>query len=251
MLLGVQSGFMVGYLARYLHAQHDLPLPVDPDPGIVFVVPNLDHFEAEWSLPRDELRLYVALHEVVHAAMQSQPWVQQRLLSLALAYAATLRIDHAALEAQLSEFDPAHPEQIEEMLGDPGELLSAFDSPERHVALDRLQQFTIVMAGYADAVLAHVGQPLLPSFDRIGEARQRHRIERGDAQRFIERLFGMEMEREHYERGSAFCAGVVERAGFESLNRLWDDESMLPTPSEIDAPGLWLARLDIMGDAGT
>lgn len=250
MLLGVQSGFMVGYLARYLHAQHDLPLPVSPDPGMLFVVPNLDEFESEWSLPRDELRFYVALHEVVHAALHSVPWVQQRLLDLALAYASTLRIDQSALEAQLADFDPAHPEQLEDVLGDPGELLAAFDSPERRAALERLQLFTMVLEGYADEILARVGQPLITSFDRIAEARQRHRIERGDAQRFVERLFGMEMDREHYERGAAFCAGVVERAGAEALNQLWESEAMLPTPSEFDAPGLWLARIEMMGNAG-
>jgi len=27
------------------------------------------------------------------------------------------------------------------------------------------------------------------------------------------------------------------------LNRLWSDELDLPTPAEVDAPGLWLARI--------
>jgi len=38
---------------------------------------------------------------------------------------------------------------------------------------------------------------------------------------------------------------VVERAGIEGLNRLWEEQSMLPTASELDAPGLWLARIDL------
>ena len=40
-------------------------------------------------------------------------------------------------------------------------------------------------------------------------------------------------------------AGVVERAGEESLARLWEPVRNLPTPAEVDAPGLWLERIDL------
>ena len=49
-------------------------------PSLCFVVANIDTFESEWSLPRDDLRFYVALHETVHAAARSVPWVRERLV---------------------------------------------------------------------------------------------------------------------------------------------------------------------------
>jgi len=58
-------------------------------------------------------------------------------------------------------------------------------------------------------------------------------------------LLGLELTRAAYERGSRFVEGVVERAGAEGLDPLWRDLRNLPTPAEVDAPGLWLARLDI------
>jgi uncharacterized protein (DUF2342 family) len=70
-------------------------------------------------------------------------------------------------------------------------------------------------------------------------------VERGEAGRFIEGLLGLQLERSDYERGQAFCRGVIERAGLDGLNRLWERESMLPTVSELDAPGLWLARIEL------
>jgi uncharacterized protein (DUF2342 family) len=48
-----------------------------------------------------------------------------------------------------------------------------------------------------------------------------------------------------YERGSAFIEGAVDRVGPEALDRLWLSDRELPTPAEVDAPGLWLARIDI------
>jgi len=31
----------------------------------------------------------------------------------------------------------------------------------------------------------------------------------------------------------------------DQLNRIWSDESMVPTEAELAAPGLWLARIDL------
>ena len=110
---------------------------------------------------------------------------------------------------------------------------------------EELQRLTSVIEGYADHVPEPIGRRLIPTFDQIHEAMQRHRVERGEAERFIEGLLGLKLERAHYERGQAFCRGVVERAGVDGLNRLWESEAMLPTPTELDAPGLWLARIDL------
>ena len=38
--------------------------------------------------------------------------------------------------------------------------------------------------------------------------------------------------------------GVIERAGDDGLGRLWSSVEHLPTPNEVDAPGLWLARIE-------
>ena len=61
----------------------------------------------------------------------------------------------------------------------------------------------------------------------------------------VERILGLELNAEQYDRGTAFADGVLERAGTDGLNRLFTDPEALPTPSEVDAPGLWLARIDL------
>jgi putative hydrolase len=120
-------------------------------------------------------------------------------------------------------------------------------SPAQVAPREELQRLTAVIDGYADVVLARVGQRLIPTFDRIHEAKKRHRVERGEAERFIETLLGLKLERAHYERGQAFVEGVVQRAGIDGLNKLFDGEAMLPTANELDAPGLWLARIGVDG----
>ena len=53
------------------------------------------------------------------------------------------------------------------------------------------------------------------------------------------------MTRAQQLRGKAFIQGVVERAGESVLAQLVTSPDHLPTPNEVDAPGLWLARLEI------
>ena len=38
---------------------------------------------------------------------------------------------------------------------------------------------------------------------------------------------------------------MIERAGADGLEPLWASERNLPTPNEVDAPGLWLARIEL------
>ena len=245
MLLGVQAGSMVGYLAQHALGRYDIPLPTSDAPTLCFVAENLDTFEDAWSLPRADLRFYVALHEVVHAAQRSVPWVRERLVELATEYVSSYQLDADVLEARFGDLDPMNPESLQALAERPEELLGAMQSDRQREVLGRLRVFTSVLEGYADDVLGRIGRRLIPSYDQIHEAIQRHRIERGEAERFIEGLLGLKLERDDYERGATFCRGVVERAGTEGLNRLWSGPQMMPTPAEFEAPGLWLARIDL------
>ncbi len=254
-LLGVQAGSMIGYLSQHALGRYDLPLPTGPaptasspggdEPSLTFVVPNIDAFEAAWSLPREDLRFYVALHEVVHAAVRSVPWVRSRLVRLSIEYVSSYEIDPGVFESEFGDVDPSDPESLQRMAADPQRILGAMQSPNQQSPREELQRLTSVIDGYADYVLETIGRRLISTFEQIHEAMKRHRVERGEAERFIEGLLGLKLERAHYERGEEFCRGVVERAGVDGLNRIWEREAMLPTPAELEAPGLWLARIDL------
>jgi len=90
-----------------------------------------------------------------------------------------------------------------------------------------------------------VGETLISSYGMLTEALRRRRVEAGEGDRFVEHLLGLHVGQPQYDRGESFVRGVVERAGPDALSRLWVSERELPTPNEIDAPGLWLARIDL------
>lgn len=246
-LLGLQAGSMIGYLALHALGRYDLPLPAADPPSLCFVAHHIDDFEEAWSLPRADLRFTLATHEVVHAAMRSVPWVSERLVRLASEYVRAYHLDLGAIEDRFGMLDPSDPQSFEALTTHPREILGAMQSPAQIAVQERLRGFATVMEGYADTVISQVTERLVPTGAQIHEAFTRHRIERGEAGHFVDALLGIDLGRDDYERGRRFCDGVIERAGLEGLSRLWADESMVPTASELEAPGLWLARIDLPG----
>jgi putative hydrolase len=249
MLLGVWAGSMIGGLSHRALGQFDLPLPLDGAPTLLFVARNVDAFAEEWSLPNDELRYALALREVVHGAQRAVPWVRERLLRHACAYVGAYEIQPDAMESQLSGFDPSDPSSMEAIasFSNPDLLLSAMRSERQEPLLAELQRFVSVLEGYTDVVVESIGERMVSSHGRLDEALRRHRLERGDATGFVDRLLGLELDRGHYDAGVAFSRGVMERSdgSLDQLNRMWSDESMFPTQAEFVAPGLWLARIDL------
>ena len=173
------------------------------------------------------------------------PWVRERMLDLATQYVGGYVIDPTILQARLGTIDPSDPASMQALTELPEELLGAMRSPDQDRVLEQVRVLHATVEGYADDVLERVGARLIPSFDRIHEAMARHRLERGEAERFVEGLLGLATGREDYERGAAFAKGVVERSGPEGLNRLWERAELTPTPNELEAPGLWLARIEL------
>ena len=247
LLLGVQCGFVVGQLAQSLLSEHDLLLPIADPPRPALVVPNLDAFRESWSIPADDLCFYLAIGEAVRSRIVSRPWIRERLVRLATEYVSSFKIDPSALEAQLGSIDLSDPSSFEGPMLDPDALLGAMQSPEQLAVLERLQLTTAVLETYADSVAERIGEPMIKTLSTIREAMRRHRVERSEADRFIQRLLGLDPSRRLHDQAAAFCRGVPERAGADALDRLLESESMLPTPAELEAPGLWLARIELFG----
>jgi putative hydrolase len=252
MMVAMTAGSMVGHMARRAFGQYDLPIPRRSSDELLIVVPNLDEFGTEWSLPADDLRLWICLHEIAHHTVLGVPHVRARLEGLLSEYATKFRTDPRALEEQLGGIDitggPESLASLQQALGQPGALLGAIQSDEQRALLPRLEALVAVEAGVVDHVMDEIGGRLIASYGMLTEALRRRRVETAEADRFVERLLGLELTQRVYDRGSAFVEGVVARAGPDGLARLWESERMLPSPPEVDAPGLWLARIDLPDD---
>ncbi len=249
MLVGVTAGSMLGHLARRSFGQYDLPIPRDGDEFLV-VVPNLDEFAGEWSVPPDDLYLWICLHEATHHAVLRVPHVRAAMASMLGEYAGGFAPDVDALGRLFGELDldvtaEGGLEAMQSRFNDPEVLLGAMVSRQQEALRPRLDALVAAVAGYVDHTMDRMGPGLISSYRMLTEALRRRRVTADPSDRFVERMVGLELTQATYDRGHAFVTGIEERAGAEGLGRLWSDPRHLPTPAEIDAPGLWLARIDL------
>ena len=241
LLMGAQVGQVLGFLAQRVLGQFDVALPRSGPGVVMFVVANVRRFETDWSLEATDFRTFVAIHEVTHRFEFAQPWARERFGALLDDFLSTLRIDLEGMQARLSSLDTSDPEALQQAFESDEGLFGAELDDEQRLKLARIQAFMSAAEGYGDHVMHALGAQLLPSYGRIEEAMRRYREgEAGDP--VFERLLGVEMKREQYEAGRAFCDTVVELTDESTLARMWESAEAMPSLPEVAEPRLWLAR---------
>ncbi len=247
MLVSTSAGSMLGHLGQRALGQYDLPIPRSDE---VLVVPStIDAAAAEWDLPVDELRLWVLIHELTTHAVLSIPHVKDRLESLLLDFASAFRPNHDLINERFGSLtDLSQLQEVSETLNDPDTVLSLLRSPAHDLLVPQLDALVAAILGYVDHMVNEISSQLVVNRTQIRDRFRGRWIDVAPADRFMDRLLGLEIDANTLERGDRFIAGIVERAGQDGLGRLWGDELDLPTASEVDAPGLWLARIGLDGD---
>lgn len=246
-VVSAEIGLLLGYLARRVLGQYDMALlgrePVSTG-KLYYVEPNIRNVERLLSLPKDEFRMWLALHETTHAfEFEAHPWVRQHFNGLLAQYMEFLKQDADQLKRGLTGLK-VYAERLRNRRGGEESWIEALMTPEQRALFQQMQALMCVIEGFSNHVMNAVGRGLLPSYDRIAkrfEARQR---QRGLGEQLFARLTGLDMKLEQYRLGEAFIDQVVRERGQAALDRLWSGPDALPTMAEIRDPSRWLARLD-------
>jgi putative hydrolase len=245
-MLGMAVGSMVGKLAQRAFGLNDLPIPRDQR-EIVLIGGNIDEFAGAWEIPIDEMRLWVLAHELCGHVLFSVPHIREPLADLVRRHVGAFRPDPEAVadklaHVELSDDDPF--QALQQAFGDPEVLLGAVRSPDQLALEPALDAAVATVVGYTDWVVDAVAVRVIGGDAlRIAEAVRRRRVEISPDDLFVERLLGIRLGAEQVSRGKAFVQGVVDRGGESALAPLLEIPGSMPTPSEVDAPGLWLARI--------
>jgi coenzyme F420 biosynthesis associated uncharacterized protein len=242
LLLGAQMGAVTGMLSQRVLGQYDIAL-LDPSraPRLLLLAPNIAQAARNLSLDREEFTAWVAIHEVTHAVQfGGAPWLRGHLAGLLRELIDGMQVG-IGLSRLLRIPDTADLRAVAQRLRG-GELLRLGLGEDRWVLVDRMQATMSLIEGHAEHVMDAVGAEELPSLERMRSAMNRRRRDRGWPWRILERLLGLEMKMRQYEVGRSFCDAVVSQAGPGALTVAWSSAEMLPSTSELESPGLWLAR---------
>ena len=247
-MMGMSIGSMIGELSLRAFGQYDLPIPREPRNQLLLVASNIEQFANDWSIATDDMRLWVLVHELTSHAVLGVDHVRTTINEQIGKYIAGFRPNPNALMERLTAMDLGTSDpmaMMQKMLTDPTIILGAVRSPEQQRQAPVLDAMIASIIGYIDHSVDAISAQLLGGGDQIAEAVRRRRVESAPHDAFVEQLLGLRLSRTQVEQGHAFATGVIERAGHDGLAQLFSQVGNLPTPNELDAPGLWLARIEL------
>ena len=250
-MMGMAVGSMVGRMATQAFGQHDLPIPRQ-DSSLTVLPSNIDRFAQEWSISADEMRMWVLAQELTGHALFSIASLREDFASLVRSHVGAFRPDPEAIAEKLSSLDSDEGDPMQAMqqvLSDPAVLLGAVQSAEQRALQPSLDAAAAAVIGYVDYMVDGVSVRVIGGDAlRIAEAVRRRRVDHQADDLYTERLLGLRLTHHQVQRGKNFIAGVVDRVGEAKLSALLARPKALPTAAEIDAPGLWVARLELVDE---
>ena len=244
LLLGAQVGALTGVLSQRVLGQYDLALlDASVPPRLLLLAPNLAQAARNLGVDRDELVLWVTIHEITHAVQfGGAPWLRDHLGGLVKELIDGLDGSGSTggRRGKLPELS-----DLRELLerARRGEVLRLTLGDRRWQLVERMQATMTLIEGHAEHTMDAVGAEVLPSLPRLRAAMGRRRRDRGLAWKVLERLLGLEMKLRQYEQGRRFCDAVVEAGGPQALARAWTGPEALPSTEELQAPAIWMARV--------
>jgi coenzyme F420 biosynthesis associated uncharacterized protein len=238
-LIGVQVGFLVGYLSRRVLGQYDLCLPRPGDETLYFVFPNIVQVERELEFDPQQFRMWLALHEVTHhLEFQGPRWTRPHFIGLIESFVDASEVDPQQLVEKLQGF--GDPERWNYIASHPEELLPLMMTDAQRKVAEEIQSFMSVLEGFAEWAMDAAGKDLLPEFEKMREGINRRRVERSSIEKMLEGLLGIDLKMQQYRAGEKFVSAVARA---DKLDLLWVGAENLPSSAEIENPASWLSRV--------
>jgi putative hydrolase len=248
LLAGLQVGTIVGQLARSVLGQYELAMPPG-DPARVLLVPeNVAAFEQASGLPSDQLRLWLACHEVAGQRLfAGVGWLRDHLHGVVAEIARETDPDTSGLMDRLQSLDMGGgPGALQELL-EGGEGLLGPPSAALQAAVAKLEVLLALSAGYAVVIAERALDGRLPALQAIQAAVRRRLADPQAPHGLFAQLLRADPERAAVARGERFCREVLAATDIEGLDRVWAHPDFLPGAAELDVPGRWLERVGLVG----
>jgi coenzyme F420 biosynthesis associated uncharacterized protein len=239
--LGVQIGGLLGYLSHKVLGQYDLFAPPDDEGVLYFVGPNVVGVERKYGFPERDFRLWLSLHEVAHRVQfAGVPWLRGHLSGLVDSYLGSVELDPKRLLQSLKR-------AVAEVRGGDAEWrgfgwLFLMMTPEQRETFRRMQAVMSLLEGHGNFVMDAVARSRIPSVTTF-KRKLHERRNRGGMEKAFQKAIGFDTKVRQYDMGERFVADVVDRVGMGGFNRVWQNESNLPTLEEIGRPDAWVARV--------
>ena len=252
-ITGSQLGAVLAFLASKVLGQYD-PFAAlaegstaPPAGRLLLVAPNIVAVERELNVTPEDFRLWVCLHEQTHRVQfAAAPWLRHHMLeqidqlSVHLLGNVDSLMDRATAAARSLKDRTASGNTPGR-----GAILDLLQDPEEKAAISHLTAVMSLLEGHANVVMDAVDASIIPSVKTIRQRFNHRGKDRGVIEKFIRSLLGLDAKMRQYSDGARFVRAVVDAAGMEGFNRVWESADHLPTEPEIHDAKLWLERMGL------
>ena len=260
-LTGAELGAVLAFLASKVLGQYD-PFaalasdnPAKTAGRLLLVAPNIISTERELNVDPTDFRLWVCLHEQTHRVQfAAAPWLRDHMLEQIGALSNGLMDKAQGLPERISQLakqlSAAAGTDKQETASDgvparQADVLSLLQDPEDKARLSHITAVMSLLEGHANVVMDAVDASIIPSVKTIRRRFNDRGANRRWLDRFFRRIMGLDAKMRQYADGSKFVRAVVDTAGMEGFNRVWESAGNLPTEVEIHNPELWIQRMGL------
>lgn len=239
---GAQLGGVLAYLSSKVLGQFEAFSADGADPGrLLLVAPNIVAAERGLDVVPHDFRLWVCLHEETHRVQfGAVPWLAEHLVSRIHDYLTLADVDTGEVMRRLASALGAVAGAVR---GGGVSLLDAVQTPAQRELFDELTAVMSLLEGHADYVMDAVGPEVVPTVVTIRERFDARRRSPGAIDGIARRLLGLDAKLAQYADGARFVRAVVDRAGRDGFNAVWQQPANLPTRAEIADPSAWCDRV--------
>jgi len=240
-LFAMQLGQVVGQLSTEVVSGGDVGIPLLDEQQAALVPQNVAAFGEGLDIEADQIQLYLAVRELVHARLfRHARWLRLHLITSIREFAQGITIDTSRLEELAVDFDPSKPEELRDAMAS-GALIPP-KTDDQLAALARLETTLALIEGWVDVVTAQA-TARLPKSVAIAETVRRRRASGGPAESAFATLVGLELRPRRLREAAAMWQAVTDAVGAEKRDGLWSHPDIVPTSADIDDPIALVARI--------
>ncbi|MCA4135204.1 zinc-dependent metalloprotease [Arthrobacter sp. M4] len=252
-ITGSQLGAVLAFLSSKVLGQYDPfaalapEAKVPPAGRLLLVAPNIITVERELNVDPDDFRLWVCLHEQTHRVQfAAAPWLRHHMLAEVEKLSQHLvgNVD-TLMERAAAAAKSLRDRSASGTMPRRGAILDLLQGPEEKESISHLTAVMSLLEGHANVVMDAVDASIVPSVKTIRQRFNARSQDRGIVEKFIRNLLGLDAKMRQYTDGAKFVRAVVDQAGMQGFNRVWESADHLPTETEIHNPKQWLERMGL------
>ncbi|MDJ0320795.1 zinc-dependent metalloprotease [Pseudarthrobacter sp. PS3-L1] len=252
-ITGAQLGAVLAFLSSKVLGQYDPFSALAEDSAapaggrLLLVAPNIISVERDLNVTPDDFRLWVCLHEQTHRVQfAAAPWLRHHMLEEIEKLSGQLLGNMDSLMERATAATKALRDRTgaSDVPGR-GAVLDLLQNPDEKASISHLTAVMSLLEGHANVVMDAVDSRIVPSVRTIRQRFNARGKDRGAVEKLIRSVLGLDAKMRQYSDGARFVRGVVDVAGMDGFNMVWESVEHLPTEKEIHDSSLWLQRMGL------